>query len=177
MDGDLPWHLPADLRHFKNLTVGHHLIVGRKTWQSVGKPLPKRTMVVVTRDPDYHVEGVIVVHSLAEALVAARSDDEPFVAGGAGLYREALVVADRMYLTRIHAEFKADTFFPVVRRRAWVLQSEERTRLISRIGTATPFRYSGGPVVTPRRWSIRYGRRHLLRDVFCSAAGWFFRIR
>lgn len=126
MDGDLPWHLPADLRHFKNLTVGHHLIVGRKTWQSVGKPLPKRTMVVVTRDPDYHVEGVVVVHSLAEALVAARSDDEPFVAGGAGLYREALSVADRMYLTRIHAEFKADTFFPFFDEEAWLLQSEER---------------------------------------------------
>lgn len=123
--GDLPWHLPADLRHFKSLTVGHHLIVGRKTWESVGKPLPKRTMVVVTRDRDYHAEGVIVVHSLAEALVAARSDDEPFVAGGAGLYREAFDVADRMYLTRIHAEFSADTFFPVFDERVWVLISEE----------------------------------------------------
>ncbi len=83
-------------------------------------------MVVVTRDLEYRADGVIVVHSLTEALQAAQMDDEPFVAGGAGLYREALEVADTMYLTRIHAEFEADTFFPLFDEERWVLQSEER---------------------------------------------------
>jgi dihydrofolate reductase len=124
-DHGLPWHLPADLRHFKRLTFGHHLIVGRRTWESVGTPLPGRTMVVVTRDRGYRAEGVIVTHSLAEALRAARGDDEPFIGGGAGLYRDALEVADTMYLTRIHADFEADTFFPPFDAARWVLVSRE----------------------------------------------------
>lgn len=127
-EGDLPWRLPADLRHFKRLTMGHHLIIGRRTWESVGVVLPGRTMVVVTRDRDYRpgVEGVLVAHSLCEALRLAEGDDEPFVAGGAGLYREALEIVDRMYLTRIHGEFKADTFFPDFERSQWVVVAEER---------------------------------------------------
>lgn len=126
-EGDLPWRLPADLRHFKRLTMGHHLIIGRRTWESVAVVLPGRTMVVVTRDLDYRpeVEGVLVAHSLEAALGLAKGDDEPFVAGGAGLYREALEIADRMYLTRIHAEFKADTFFPDFDLEQWVVTAEE----------------------------------------------------
>ncbi len=126
-DGDLPWRLPADLRHFKRLTMGHHLIVGRRTWESVGVVLPGRTMVVVTRDLNYRpkVEGVMVAHSLGEALRLAESDDEPFVAGGAGLYREALKIVDRIYLTRIHREFEADTFFPEFDAAQWVVVAEE----------------------------------------------------
>lgn len=126
-DGDLPWRLPADLRHFKRLTMGHHLIIGRKTWESVGVVLPGRTMVVVTRDKGYRpgVKGVLVAHSLTEALWRAGDDDEPFVGGGAGLYREAFDVVDRIYLTRIHAEFEADTYFPDFDRELWTVTSEE----------------------------------------------------
>jgi dihydrofolate reductase len=111
-DGDLPWHLPSDLRHFKRTTMGHFLIVGRKTWEEVGKPLPGRTMVVVTRDRGLRIDDVIVVHSLEEALEAARGDDEVFVAGGGEIYRQALPLADRVYMTRIHADFEGDTIFP-----------------------------------------------------------------
>ncbi|MCD4750511.1 MAG: dihydrofolate reductase [Thermoanaerobaculales bacterium] len=126
-DGALPWRLPADLRHFKRLTMGHHLIIGRRTWESVGVILPGRTMVVVTRDRGYDpgVNGVVVVHSFGEALWTARGDDEPFVAGGSSLYREALDVVERMYFTRIHAEFEADTFFPKFDGSAWVITEEE----------------------------------------------------
>ncbi len=127
-DGDLPWRLPADLAHFKRLTMGHHLLMGRRTWESLGGVLPGRTMVVVTRNPAYEpgVPGVLTAHSLEEALEIAAGDDEPFVAGGAGLYAEALDVVDRMYLTRIDAEFEADVFFPVFDAGDWVLVEEER---------------------------------------------------
>ncbi len=126
-NGDLPWRLPADLRHFKRLTMGHHLVIGRRTWESVGVVLPGRTMVVVTRDPNYRpgVEGVLVAHSLKEALRLAGGDDEPFVAGGAALYREAFDIVDRMYVTRIHADFEGDTFFPDFDAEQWVVVSEE----------------------------------------------------
>ncbi len=127
LEGDLPWRLPADLRHFKRLTMGHHLIMGRRTWESVGVVLPGRTMIVVTRDREYAsgVAGVLVAHSLGDALRLARDDDEPFVAGGAGLYREALEIVDRIYLTRIHVDFEGDTFFPDFDVQGWVVTAEE----------------------------------------------------
>ena len=126
-EGDLPWRLPADLRHFRRLTMGHHLIIGRRTWESVGMILPGRTMVVVTRDLKYRpgVEGVLVAHSLKDALRLAEADDEPFVAGGAALYREAFDIVDRMYLTRIDAELEADTFFPDFDAEQWRVIAEE----------------------------------------------------
>ena len=126
-EGDLPWRLPADLRHFKRLTMGHHLIIGRRTWESIGVVLPGRTMVVVTRDQDYRpgVGGVLIAHSLKEALRLAEGDDEVFVAGGATLYREAFDIVDRMYVTRIHAEVEADTFFPDFDTEGWVVIAEE----------------------------------------------------
>jgi dihydrofolate reductase len=127
LKGDLPWRLPADLRRFKRLTMGHHLIIGRRTWESIGRVLPGRTMVVVSRDSQYQpgVEGVRVAHSLGEALKVAADDREPFIAGGASLYREALDIVDRVYLTRIHATFEADTFFPVIDWERWVVTVEE----------------------------------------------------
>jgi len=124
-EGDLPWHLPADLKRFKALTMGHHLVVGRKTWEEVGKPLPGRVMVVVTRDPGYRPEGVIVVHSLEQALEVARGDDEVFIAGGGEIYRQALPLVDRMYVTRIHAEVVGDTTFPEVDLNRWRLVERE----------------------------------------------------
>jgi dihydrofolate reductase len=113
-DGGLPWHLPADLKRFKATTMGHHLIVGRKTYESIGRPLPGRTTIVLTRDPDFHPAGCLIAGSLEEALELARQrrEDEVFVIGGAQVYAAALPLADRIYLTQVHAAFEADVFFP-----------------------------------------------------------------
>ncbi len=113
-DNGLPWHLGTDLKRFKELTMGHHLIMGRRTYESVGKPLPGRVNVVITHDPSFAAEGVTVVHSLEEAIrvAAAANDPEPFIAGGAVVFGQALHRADRMYLTRIHADIEGDTYFP-----------------------------------------------------------------
>jgi len=126
-DGGLPWRLSNDLKHFKKLTMGHHLIIGRRTWDEVGKPLPGRTMVVVTRSRRFAPEGVRVAHSLEEALDIARDDDEPFIGGGAHIYRMALEnnLVDRLYITRVHAEVDGDTFFPDINLDDWKLVSEE----------------------------------------------------
>ena len=127
-DGGLPWRLSADLKHFKSTTMGHHLIIGRRTWDEVGKPLPGRTMVVVTRSRRFEPENVRVAHSLKEALDIARNDDEPFIGGGAHIYRMALEndLVDRIYLTRVHAEVEGDTYFPKIDLDEWDLVSEER---------------------------------------------------
>lgn len=113
-DGDLPWRLPADLRFFKRMTTGHHLIMGRKTWASIGRPLPGRTMVVLTRDRAAAFPGAAVAHALPEALALARAagDSEAFVIGGAEAFALALPLADRLYLTRVHAHVEGDVGFP-----------------------------------------------------------------
>lgn len=112
--GDLPWRLPADLKRFRRLTMGHHLIVGRKTWQSIGKPLPGRRILVLTRAEAVDPPGADPCRSLEEALARARAagDVETFVAGGAQVYRLALPLADRLYLTRVHARPEGDVRFP-----------------------------------------------------------------
>ncbi len=126
-EGGLPWHLPADLRHFKRTTMGHHLIIGRRTWEEVGKPLPGRTMVVVSRRRHFAPEGARVVGSVEEALEVASADDEPFIGGGAQIYRIALGrdLVDRICLTRVHAKVEGDTFFPAFDLDEWTLVSEE----------------------------------------------------
>jgi len=111
-DNDLPWHLSTDLKRLKALTMGHHMIMGRKTYDSIGRPLPGRTIVVITRDPSFAAEGVKIVHSLEDAIQVAAGDDEPFIAGGAQIFEQAIHRADRMYLTRVHAEVEGDTWFP-----------------------------------------------------------------
>lgn len=113
-DNGLPWRQSTDLKRLKALTMGHHYIQGRKTYDTVGRPLPGRINIVITRQPDFAPEGIVVVHSLDEALriAAAAGDDEPFIAGGAQIFEQALHRADRMYLTRIHAEVEGDTYFP-----------------------------------------------------------------
>ncbi|HEY0139334.1 MAG TPA: dihydrofolate reductase [Thermoanaerobaculia bacterium] len=111
----LPWgKISTDLKRFKSLTMGHHLLMGRKTWDTVGKPLPGRINVVITRKADAVIDGVHVAHSLDEGIRRARQagDDECFIGGGAEIFRLALHVADRMYLTRVHAELEGDTYFP-----------------------------------------------------------------
>ena len=113
VDGDLPWRLPEDLKHFKRTTSGHPIIMGRKTYESIGRPLPKRHNIVITRNPDFEAPGCTVVHSLDAALeVAWAEDDEVWVIGGAGLYAAALPRATRLELTEVHRSVPGDTFFP-----------------------------------------------------------------
>lgn len=115
----LPWHLPADLKHFKATTLGKPVVMGRRTWESIGRPLPGRTNIVITRDTAYTAEGCVVVHSLDEGIRAAGEAAEVMIIGGAGLYRQALPLADTLYLTLIHGEFAGDTHFPEWRQDAW----------------------------------------------------------
>jgi dihydrofolate reductase len=123
--GTLPWRLSADLQRFKRLTMGHTIIMGRRTWESIGRPLPGRQTVVVTRQPNYRLEDptVTVASSLEQARKTAQNagDDEAFIVGGAELYRAALPEADRLYLTRVDAEVDGDTFFPEVAWSEWRL--------------------------------------------------------
>ncbi len=108
----IPWHLPDDLKMFKRLTMGHHIVMGRKTHESIGRLLPGRTTVIVTRQRDYTAPGAIIAHSLQDAINAAARDDEVFVIGGAELLREALPIADRMHLSLVDAEPAGDTWMP-----------------------------------------------------------------
>jgi dihydrofolate reductase len=112
IDNRLPWHLPGDLKRFRSLTMGHAIIMGRRTWESIGRPLPGRRMLVVSRQPDYRVEGATVCASLEGALAACRGDDEVFVIGGEQLFAAALPAADRIYLTVVEADFAGDTWMP-----------------------------------------------------------------
>ncbi|HEY3395718.1 MAG TPA: dihydrofolate reductase [Lacipirellulaceae bacterium] len=124
-DGNLPWHLSADLRRFKQLTMGHTVIMGRRTWESIGRSLPGRRMVVVSRQPGYHVDaqGIEVAASLDDALkrAAALGDDEAFVIGGETLFKEALPRADRLYYTSVRANVSGDVYFPDVEWSQWRL--------------------------------------------------------
>ena len=125
-DGDLPWHLPADLKHFKNLTTGHPIIKGRKTFESIGKPLPNRTNIVITRQQDFEAEGCLVAHSLSEALMMAQQmDSDVFIIGGAEIYKQAMFLADTIYLTEVHHSFEGDTFFPEIDSVLWQETSRE----------------------------------------------------
>jgi len=127
----LPWYLPEDLRYFKQVTYGKPIIMGRKTQESIGRPLPGRQNLVVTRDPDWHREGVTVVHSLDEALTQAEAQafidgvEERVVIGGSQIYAEALPLANRLYMTEVHAEVEGDTFFPEVDWDQWHEVSRE----------------------------------------------------
>ena len=119
-DGKLPWHIPEDLKHFKRTTLGHAVIMGRKTFESIGKPLPKRRNIVVTRQPNLSFEGCDRAADLPSAIAVARNDDDcPFVIGGASLFAEALPIATRVYLTDIERDVEGDTFFPDFDRRTF----------------------------------------------------------
>jgi len=123
--GGLPWHLPDDQKYFKRLTVDHTVIMGRKTYDEVKRPLANRRNVVISRNPAFHPPGVTVVPNLAEALALGATESEVFVIGGAEIYRLALPRADRLYLTVVHASPEGDTYFPPFDESAWVLESEE----------------------------------------------------
>jgi dihydrofolate reductase len=117
-DNALPWHISEDLRYFKQVTSGKTVIMGRKTFQSIGRPLPNRTNIVVTRDPAFKAEGVLVAHSLDDALSKA-GDGEAMVIGGSSLFEETLSRADRFYLTEIHRAYEGDVHFPNWDRALW----------------------------------------------------------
>lgn len=119
-DNDLIWHLRDDLKRFKALTSGHYIIMGRKTFESFPKPLPNRTHVVITRQDNYKApEGVITVNSIEAAIEAAKTDQQPFIIGGGEIYKQALSLASKIELTRVHATFNADTFFPEIDLNQW----------------------------------------------------------
>jgi len=126
----LPWHLPADLKHFKALTMGHGIIMGRKTYESIGRPLPGRLNVIITRQKNYHVAGTVVVHSIDEALQVCKNDKaidgESFIIGGAELYQQTLALCHRMYITEIQQCFDGDTFFPKFDPDKWLEATREK---------------------------------------------------
>jgi dihydrofolate reductase len=137
IDNTLPWHLPEDLKHFKALTMGHHIIMGRKTYESIGRPLPGRTTVIVTRDPGYRAEGCLTAHSIDAAIAACGDDPEVFFVGGANLYEQILPRADRIYLTEIQAEYQGDAHFPEFPLAVW--RETARDQQVSAAGLAYHF--------------------------------------
>ena len=137
VNNTLPWHLPEDLKHFRALTTGHHIIMGRKTYESLGRLLPGRTTVIVTRNANYTLEGALVAHSLEAAIALCQNDAEAFVIGGAELYQDGLKFADKLYMTEVDLEVAGDTFFPAIDMHQW--QETSREAHISTQGL--PFAY------------------------------------
>lgn len=124
-ENQLLWHLPDDFKRFKTLTSGHYIIMGRKTFESFPKPLPNRTHVIISRQANYQPEGCIVVNSLEQAIEACPKTEEVFIIGGGEIYRQSIVVADKLDLTKVHTNFEADTYFPEVDLSEWQLVFEE----------------------------------------------------
>ena len=126
-DNELPWYLPADLKYFKKTTLGHPVIMGRKSYESIGRPLPKRTNIVLTRDPYYLSSNILIAHNLKEALSLAEGLDseELFVIGGAAIYEASFPWLERLYITEVHESFEGDTFFPEWDQDEWNLISEQ----------------------------------------------------
>ncbi|MDR5171001.1 dihydrofolate reductase [Methylobacillus flagellatus] len=137
LNNTLPWHLPEDLKRFRALTTGHHIIMGRKTYESLNRLLPDRTTVIVTRNQDYQAPGAVIANSLEQAIDLAANDDEAFLIGGAELYQAGLKLADRLYITEIDAEFAGDAFLPEFDLQDWREVSNEAA--VSAKGL--PFRY------------------------------------
>lgn len=133
-DNDLIWHLPADLKRFKKVTSGHHIIMGRNTFESIGKPLPNRTTVIITRNDNYKVEGCIVVNSIEEAIKVAENDEQIFIIGGAQIYKQALAanLVDQLDITQVHHSFDADVYFPEIKLDVWKEVSRENFEIDER---------------------------------------------
>lgn len=126
-NNDLPWHLPADLAYFKRVTMGHAIIMGRKTYESIGRPLPGRENIILTRNKGFEAEGCTVIHTVDDILkLQETTEDELFVIGGAQIFEEVLPFTDRMYITHIEAEFEGDTYFPEVDEEDWTVISKEK---------------------------------------------------
>lgn len=125
INNTLPWRCPEDLQHFKALTMGHHIIMGRKTYDSIGKPLPGRTTVIVTRNTQLQIAGCLMAHSLPAAIAACAQDEEIFIAGGAELYAQALPLVDTLYITEIQQDVEGDAHFPDFDKTVWHEVSRE----------------------------------------------------
>ena len=126
-DNDLIWHLPADLKRFKKVTSGHHILMGRNTFESIGKPLPNRTTIIITRNKEYFKDGCLIANSIEEAIEMVENKDEIFIIGGAQIYKETIEknLADRLDITLVHHEFEADVFFPEIDLTIWEEASRE----------------------------------------------------
>ena len=120
-DNDLIWHLPADLKRFKKVTTGHHILMGRNTYESIGKPLPNRTTVIITRNKNYTQEGCLIVNSVEKAIEIANQDEQIFIIGGAQIYQQAMALnlVDQLDITQVHEQFEADVFFPEIAASIW----------------------------------------------------------
>ncbi|UOU98726.1 dihydrofolate reductase [Chryseobacterium daecheongense] len=124
-NNQLLWHLPKDLKHFKDLTSGHPVIMGRKTYESIGKPLPNRTNIVISRQKDWFEEGILIVGSIKEAVKFARKiDEEVFIIGGGNIYEQTMDITDKLEVTLVKADLEADTFFPKIDNKIWMKTQE-----------------------------------------------------
>ena len=137
VNNTLPWRCPEDLKHFKVLTMGHHMIMGRKTFDSIGKALPGRTTVVVTRDKNLKIEGCLIAHSLPDAIKLCAGDEEAFIVGGADIYHQSLQLADTLYITEIQQNVEGDAHFPEFDRNLW----QETARDVRTQETPQPLDY------------------------------------
>lgn len=148
----LIWHLPADLKRFKALTTGHVIIMGRKTFESIGRPLPNRTTVVISRQQDLKIEGVILAHSVEEAILKAKSisRDDIFIVGGAEIYQLSLPLADQILVTQLHDIFEGDAFFPEISPAIWEVAEQERG--VTDEQNAYQFSY----ITYARKWHIKF---------------------
>lgn len=126
-NNDLIWHLPADLKRFKKVTTGHTIIMGRNTFESIGKPLPNRRSIIITRNKEYQQEGCVVVNSLEDAIQLVKGEESAFIIGGAQIYKEAIQkeIVDQLDITLVHESFEADVYFPLIKAEKWSLVSKE----------------------------------------------------
>lgn len=138
-DNKIPWHLPADLKYFKKTTLNHHIILGRKCYESIGKPLPSRVNIVVTRDTEYKAAGCVIVHSIEAALDYARRHDETevFIAGGGEIYKQTMYLWDKLYLTEVDIEAEGDVFFCEINEKEWIIHKKNENYLDEK----NPFNY------------------------------------
>ena len=125
VDNQLPWHLPKDLKHFKEITYGHPIIMGRKTYESIGKPLPNRTNIVISRKKDWFEEGILIVGSIKEAIkFGQKIDEDIFIIGGGNIFEQTMDIADKLEVTEIKTNIEADTFFPKIEPKIWTKTDE-----------------------------------------------------
>ena len=125
VNNTLPWYISEDLKHFKSLTIGHTIIMGRKTYESIGRPLPNRRNIVISRNTEASYEGAEVVHSIEDAFSICKNDNEVFVIGGSNIYEQALSLVDYIYITEIKKSFSGDAFFPEINKQMWIESSRE----------------------------------------------------
>ena len=137
VNNQLPWRCPEDLKHFKQLTMGHHMIMGRKTFDSIGRALPDRTTVVVTRGAGLKIENCLIAHSLPEAILACRNDEQIFIVGGAQIYEQALPLVDTLHVTEIQQDVEGDAHFPEIDSDIW----QEASREVHRQSSPEPLEY------------------------------------